>query len=128
MMDAQPTDNNPVPKQLEITNVPLQKWFHVAYRFQNYTMDCYVNGVLAKSVSFGEYVPKQNYDDVYLGKNGGFNGSLSNLRYYDYALSPFDLNAIVNYGPNLNPSSLGTPQKNNIYDYLSLGWYSSMNQ
>ena len=127
-MDAQNTDNTPIPREIEITNVPLQKWFHVAYRFQNYMMDCYVNGVLAKSVSFDEYVPKQNYDDVYLGQNGGFNGSLSNLRYYDYALSPFDIAAIVNYGPNLTASKLGTPGTNNIYDYLSIGWYSSVNQ
>lgn len=124
-MDAQNTSNTPNPQEIKIDNVPLQKWFHVAYRFQNYTMDCYVNGVLAKSVSFGDYVPKQNYDDVYLGQNGGFNGSLSNLRYYDYALSPFDIAAIVNYGPNLTPSALGTPQTNNIYDYLSIGWYST---
>ena len=124
-MDAQNTANTPKPQEIRIDNVPLQKWFHVAYRFQNYTMDCYVNGVLANSVSFGDYVPKQNYDDVYLGQNGGFNGSLSNLRYYDYALSPFDIAAIVNYGPNLTPSALGTPQTNSIYDYLSIGWYST---
>jgi hypothetical protein len=111
-------------KQLVVDNIPLNKWFHVAFRLKDYNLDCYINGMLSSSVSFGSDVPKQNYDDVHVGKNGGFNGSLSNLRYYDYALSAFDLNTLVNYGPNLTPSSLDA-KTNSIYDYLGLGWYSA---
>ena len=111
-------------KELKVDNIPLNKWFHLAFRLKDYTLDCYVNGMLSNSVSFGTDVPKQNYDDVHVGKNSGFNGSLSNLRYYDYALSAFDINALVNYGPNLTPSSLDA-KPNNIYDYLGLGWYSA---
>jgi hypothetical protein len=111
-------------KELVVDNIPMKKWFHVAFRLKDYNLDCYVNGMLSSSVSFGTDVPKQNYDDVHIGKNDGFNGSLSNLRYYDYALSAFDLNALVNYGPNMTPSSLdGKP--NGVYDYLGLGWYSA---
>jgi hypothetical protein len=112
------------PISLEITNIPLKKWFHVVYRFQNYTIDCYVNGVLAKSAFFQDSVPKQNYDDVHIGKNGGFSGKLSNLRYYDYALSAFDINAVTNYGPNLNANQ-NEMKNNSLFDYLGLGWYSS---
>lgn len=111
---------------LEITNIPLKKWFHVAYRFQNYTIDCYVNGVLAKSEFFEDKVPKQNYDDVHIGKNGGFSGRMSNLRYYDYALTAFDINAITSYGPNLNANA-NEIASNSIFDYLSMAWYSSFN-
>lgn len=111
-------------KELKVDNIPLNKWFHLAFRLKDYTLDCYVNGMLSTSVSFGTDVPKQNYDDVHVGKNEGFNGSLSNLRYYDYALSAFDINALVNYGPNLTPSSLDA-KPNSIYDYLGLGWYSA---
>jgi hypothetical protein len=111
-------------KELKVDNIPLNKWFHLAFRLKDYTLDCYVNGMLSTSVSFGSDVPKQNYDDVHVGKNEGFNGSLSNLRYYDYALSAFDINALVNYGPNLTPSSLDA-KPNSIYDYLGLGWYSA---
>ena len=125
LMDAQTTQARPAPKRIVIPNVPMQKWFHVAYRFQNYNMDCYVNGTLANSVSFGDFVPKQNYDDVYIGQNGGFNGAISNLRYYDYALSPFDIMAIVNYGPNLTPASIGSEATSSMYDYLAVGWYSA---
>lgn len=111
-------------KELVVDNIPMKKWFHVAFRLKDYNLDCYVNGMLSSSVSFGTDVPKQNYDDVHVGKNDGFNGSLSNLRYYDYALSAFDLNALVNYGPNMTPSSLDA-KPNGVYDYLGLGWYSA---
>ena len=113
-----------VPKNIQIANIPLNKWFHVAFRLKDYSLDCYVNGVLAQSVNFGDKVPKQNYDDVYVSQNGGFNGSISNLRYYDYALSAFDINTLVNYGPNLTPSSLDQ-KPNGIFDYLGIGWYSA---
>ena len=125
VMDAQVTTDVPAPVEIVLSNVPMQKWFHVAYRFQNYTMDAYVNGVLASSKQFDNYVPKQNYDDIYLGQNGGFSGAISNLRYYDYALPPFDIAAIVGYGPNLTPSNIGTPQTNSMYDYIALSWYST---
>jgi hypothetical protein len=123
--DAEQQKSTPDPVSLEITNIPLKKWFHVVYRFQNFTIDCYVNGVLAKSVPFGEFVPKQNHDDIHIGKNGGFDGNLSNLRYYDYALSAFDIHAITNYGPNLNANSQSGSGNNSIFDYISLGWYSA---
>jgi hypothetical protein len=114
-----------IPIQILIPNVPMQKWFHVAYILKNYTLSCYVNGVIANSVSLGKHVPKQNYDDVYVCQNGGFNGSLSNLRYYDSALSAFDINAIVGYGPNLTPSNFQN-KSNSIYDYLGMSWYTAM--
>lgn len=113
-----------VPKDIKIANIPMNKWFHVAFRLKDYSLDCYINGVLAQSVNFGDKVPKQNYDDVYLFQNGGFNGSISNLRYYDYALSAFDINTLVNYGPNLTPSKLDQ-KPNSIYDYLGIGWYTA---
>jgi hypothetical protein len=125
LMDVEGTSTQtPTPEQITISNIPMNKWFHVAFRLKDYSMDCYVNGVLAQSTSFINKVPKQNYDHVYICQNGGFNGSLSNLRYYDYALSAFDINTLVNYGPNLKPSSL-EPKPNGIFDYLGIGWYSA---
>lgn len=123
-LDAENTSSPLFPISLEITNIPLKKWFHVAYRFQNYTIDCYMNGVLAKSAQFLDAVPKQNFDDVHIGKNSGFSGRLSNLRYYDYALSAFDINTITNYGPNLAANSQET-QNNTMFDYIGMGWYSA---
>jgi hypothetical protein len=107
-----------------IKNLPIGKWFHVAIRMQNKTMDCYVNGVITNRVSFGDYVPKQNYDPIIYAGNGGFAGSTSNLRYYDYALSVFEINSVVYYGPNLNAAN---GSSSSYFDYLGQSWYSGNN-
>ena len=113
--------NQTVNKTLDVTNFPIGKWSHVAFRLQNKILDCYVNGTVTNRVNFGDYIPKQNYDNIYLCGNGGFPGNLSNLRYYDYALSVYEINSIVYYGPNLNAVGEGN---NTRYDFLGLGWYT----
>jgi hypothetical protein len=87
-------------------------------------MDCYVNGVITSRVSFGDFIPKQNYDNIIYAGNGGFAGSISNLRYYDYALSVFEINSVVYYGPNLNAASGSS--SSSFFDYLGQSWYSGV--
>jgi hypothetical protein len=82
-------------KKAIIPNLPIGKWFHVAIRLQNKTLDCYVNGVISNRLSFNEDIPKQNYDPIVYAGNGGFSGATSNLRYYDYALSVFEIIGVV---------------------------------
>ena len=108
------------PFAVDISNLPVGKWFHIAIRLQNKVMDCYVNGVIANRKSFNDYVPKQNYDPVIYAGNDGFSGAASNLRYYNYALSVFEINSIVYYGPNLNSAN---GAGNAFFDYFGRGWY-----
>jgi hypothetical protein len=124
-MDVVSTDINGQINQKEaiIPNLPIGKWFHVAIRLQNKTLDCYVNGVISNRVSFGDFVPKQNYDPIVYAGNGGFSGSTSNLRYYDYALSVFEINSVVYFGPNLSAAN-GTASS--YFDYLGQSWYSGI--
>jgi hypothetical protein len=110
-----------VASAMSVPNVPIGKWVHVAFRLQNKILDCYVNGVITTRLSLGDYIPKQNYDDIIVSGNGGFAGAISNLRYYDYALSVFEINSVVYYGPNLNAASGGGT---GFYDYLGKIWYS----
>lgn len=107
--------------ETNIPNLPIGKWFHVAIRLQNKTMDCYVNGVISNRLSFGDFIPKQNYDPIIYAGNNGFAGSVSNLRYYDYALSVFEINSVVYYGPNLSAASGST-----YFDYLGQSWYKGV--
>jgi hypothetical protein len=117
-----PINNAQVSTQYaDIPNIPLNKWVHVAIRLQNKVLDCYVNGVITTRVSFGDYIPKQNYDNVVYAGNGGFPGAISNLRYYDRALSVFELNSLVYYGPNLNAANSST----NYTGYLGRPWYNA---
>ena len=69
--------------------------------------------------------PKQNYDDVLVGSNGGFYGNLSDLVYYDHALGVFDINNILIKGPNLKQSSSQKGTSIGYYTYLSNSWYSA---
>lgn len=124
MMDTvDPTTKNDV---LDIPNVPFGKWVHVVVRLENLHLDAYVNGTIVKRLTLAA-VPKQNYDNINVCNNGGFTGALSNLRYYNYALSVFEINAVVLGGPNLtaSPLSAGVKATGTAPYFLSSSWYSS---
>ena len=115
---------NPV-ETITIKDIPLRKWFHCAIRIENTALDVYVNGTIV-SRNILQDVPKQNYQDVNICKNGGFNGNISDLQYFDKALSIFQLNNIVSWGRNTNESSVaGTADASGFPYYLSNLWYSS---
>lgn len=112
------SDNN----YIDIKEVPIKKWVHVAIRMQNTVMDIYVNGIIAGRLTMTD-VPKQNYNNINVNQNYGFNGKLSNLRYYSRALNVFEINNVVSTGPNLETY---LPVENTpYYGYLSQLWYSS---
>lgn len=112
---------NVINEEILIPDIPINKWFNVIIRCQNTTLDVYINGTIARSINLIG-VPKQNYGDVYVAMNGGFNGYISNLWYYNYALGTTAIQSIANNGPNTK--MIGT---NGISDtmsnYLSLRWF-----
>lgn len=104
---------------VEIEDIPFKKWVNVAIRLENKILDIYVNGTLKKRMAF-QNVPKQNYGDIWVSQNGGFNGKLSDLRYFDRALNVFQLTNITMSGPNMKstPDIVDTST-----DFLSGKWY-----
>jgi hypothetical protein len=114
---------NTNPDDITLYDLPIKKWFHLAIRLQNKIIDIYVNGTITTRIPLSE-VPNQNYGDIYLGY-GGLGGNISNLRYFDRALSVFQISNIVMAGPNLsNPDENVKIGKAN---YLSNNWYSNSN-
>lgn len=113
------TTMNSITEEIKIEDVPLKRWFHLAIRVQNKIMDVYINGTVAKRVTFSN-VPKQNYGDIHVSKNGGFNGQISDLRYFNSALNVFQIMNLVNSGPNLRSNDA---DKNRDYTYLANTWY-----
>ena len=109
---------------IDISGVPLKKWFNVVIRLKNTAIDVYVNGMVAGRLILPA-VPKQNYNDVHVCNNGGFSGKLSNLRYYSYALSVFEINQIVYSAPNTSVSKIASPITNTDASYLSRSWFYS---
>jgi hypothetical protein len=112
---------NVINEEITIPDIPLNKWVNIILRCQNTTLDVYINGTITRSVELTG-VPKQNYGDVYVAMNGGFNGYISNLWYYNYALGTAAIQNLVAKGPNTNMiGSTGMNDKN--ADYLSLRWF-----
>jgi hypothetical protein len=103
-----------------IEDIPIEHWICLMIRMDQHRLDVFFNGVLSKSVILKE-VPKQNYEDVNIALNGGFQGYISELQYFAYALGANKIQEILNNGPNLK--SLDKGLNNKTADYLSFRWY-----
>jgi len=117
------TVNSTSPQVIDISNIPINKYFHLAIRCQNMYIDIYINGSIVQRTQLNN-VPRQNFYDVYVCPAGGFNGYLSTLQYYSSALSVIDINAIASGKPDtrmLSNSSVNISTSN----YLSTSWYNS---
>jgi hypothetical protein len=112
-----------IKEEIIIPNVPMNKWVHVLIRVENNKLDVYVNGTLAKRHVLASVV-KQNYGNVYVGLNGGFQGYLSDLRYYNYSLQSGDILDIVNNGPNMTVNKQSSITSGSEPPYLALQWYT----
>jgi hypothetical protein len=113
---------NVINEELIIPDVPLNKWVNVIIRCQNKTLDVYINGTITRSINLIG-VPKQNYGDVYVALNGGFNGYISNLWYYNYALGTTAIQNIVKNGPNTTLINGNNGINSTVANYLSLRWF-----
>lgn len=110
------------PSYIDIDNIPFKKWFHIAIRLENTLLDVYINGVISGRIQLPN-VPDQNYDNVYICYNGGFNGNISNLMYMTFAANVYQIQNIVNQGPNTTSYSDTSIYSTN--DYLSTAWYAA---
>jgi len=119
--------------KIDIDNIPLKKWFHLAIRMENNIMDVYVNGTITQRKVFSNTVPRQNYGNIYINQSigttgtSGFNGYMSDLRYFSSALNVFSISSITAGGPNLTPSKLmgGSNSNYSGSSYFSGKWFSS---
>ena len=104
-----------------VKNIPFSKWFHMAIRAQNNAVDVYINGTIYTRVNLTA-VLMQNYYNVNVCQNAGFSGKLSNLRYFNRALSAYDVNSIVGVGPSLVAASDAADARASAY-YLADAWF-----
>lgn len=111
-------------RSVKVDNIPINKWIHLALRIENTLLDVYVNGTITTRTKFTA-VPKQNYNDIQICQNGGFEGNLSNLRYFGRALSAFEINNIVKTGPSLVLANNSGSMTDKTTYYLSDSWYNS---
>ena len=105
-----------------VEDIPINKWVNIIVRCDQHQFDVYINGVLTKRHIL-QGVPKQNYDDVWVTLNGGFDGYVSELRYFARALGLGRIQSIVDSGPNLRME--GSDITKALPQYLSSRWYFS---
>ena len=105
-----------------VEDIPINKWVNIIVRTDQQQLDIYINGVLTKRHIL-QGVPRQNYDDVWVTLNGGFDGYVSELRYFARAIGLGRIQSIVDAGPNLKMD--GNDIKKALPQYLSNRWYFS---
>ena len=111
-----------ITEEITIDNIPIKKWVNVIIRCDGNILDIFVNGTLTRRHIL-KSVPKQNYGDVYLSMNGGFDGYTSNLRYFDHAIGTNKAQEILRSGPNLKMKSDSLSSQTSKPQYLALRWY-----
>ena len=111
---------NKIKEEIVIKDIPLNKWISVIIRVENHNLDVYINGVIVKRHVLAS-VPKQNYGDVIVSMNGGYNGYTSNLQYWNSALNINEIQKVVNKEPNMEMTEKELTQSEP--KYFSTRWF-----
>lgn len=111
---------NKINEQIIIDDIPVKKWVNLIIRCEGRNVDVYINGTLTRRHIL-DSVPRQNYGDVFVSMNGGFDGYLSQLQYFNYALGVSKIQSIIKDGPNMKMESTDFDQAKP--PYLSTRWY-----
>ena len=124
----------------DIDDIPVKKWVNVQIMIQNINshtedsdelveqkrnqvMDVYINGMNKKSLLF-DSVPRQNNGDIYFNLFGGFDGYISKMKYFPYALDFKESGVLVKEGP----SKIQTLDTGEIPPYLNDTWWFDFNK
>lgn len=90
-----------------VDNIPIGKWVNIIAVVIGKNVDLYVNGGLKNRCEF-KGIPMQNMGDVYIGGTRSFDGFISRMRYYSYALPIWQVEQVFGMGPSdLPPTQPG---------------------
>lgn len=109
-----------ITEEVHIRDIPLRKWINVVIRVEGTRMDTYINGTIASRHVFGS-VPRQNYGDVYINMNGGYNGYFSQLQYFRKGLTIREIQDLTTSGADMKMTDSSMQVKP---PYFSLRWYN----
>jgi hypothetical protein len=113
---------------IEVENIPVKKWVHITIVGRANGLEIYINGNLTKKLNMENAVFYQNFGNLYLFNSrstvsgggtpvlnptiipsmngemlqlfGTYNGNMSRLVYFSYALSYTEIQTLVNEGPS----------------------------
>ena len=81
-----------------VDNVPLRRWFHLGIVIKDTACLIYIDGLLKISKPIYSQI-KQNNGSLYVTRQGGFSGLISQLRYYSQELTHDKIQKIYSSGP-----------------------------
>ena len=86
-------------KSADVGNIPLNKWFLLTIVLIGNSADIYINNMLKKRENVG--VVRMNYGDLQINPFGGFDGYMSNFRYFNRAVQTWEIDNMYQLGANL---------------------------
>ena len=105
-------NNSKLSEACTVSNIPLQKWTHIAVTTNNRSLDTYIDGKLVKTCLL-EGAPKVDgtanvriCDKNTNGNKNGFDGYVAKVRYYSRTLNPREIYEI--YKEGFSKSFFGT--------------------
>ena len=107
---------------VDVENLPNRKWIYMNIVLNNKNLDLYVNGYLKIRKELSS-LPKQNNDDFWVNMFGGFEGYVSNIRYYSYAIDFNEMNKNIKSGPSID-NCIDTGE---VPPYLDDNWWFNYN-
>lgn len=127
---------------VDVENIPVGKWVHVALICKAGHLEVFVNGNLAKRLGFDGFAPYQNYGNIICFSQrrieipktvpsleggtfsvfGSMKGLFSSLTYFSYALSYTEVNAIMNKGPS---KTFASSVNGMTPPYLTDSWWTN---
>ena len=124
-------NGNPI-ERIEMINIPLNTWVNIATVVERKSVSVYINGLLDRTLNLEQSTPDITKNNIYVGekniinKNIGFPGSLAQLTYFNYPLTPdliykgytYNKKIIDNYEDKIKNNYI-TSQLITNSDYLS---------
>ena len=108
------TDTDPI----DIENLPINKWVHISLVVKQKLLEIFINGNLKKNVEM-KTIPRQNFSDLWVNLDGGFEGFLSKFQYHRRALEFNEVESMVASGPSSDACSVTGIKP----PYLDTNWW-----
>jgi len=81
-----------------VDNVPLRRWFHLGIVIKDTSCSIYIDGLLKNSKPIYSQI-RQNNGSLYVTREGGFSGLISQLKYFSQELTHDKIQKIYSSGP-----------------------------
>ena len=85
-------------EQFTIHNIELQRWLNINVSLVNNALDVFIDGYLVKSL-YLKGLPINSHSNLEITPDGGFNGFVSKMVYFNKALSPSEILSIYKNKP-----------------------------